>query len=179
MKIDDLPEDEYVSVIDENGKQMECQILGMTDYDGVEYFVCKSGTTGQNNDFFVLDSRAFRRQFVSVSQWTSKVVIEKFASEYPDRIPEDILEGIRGDDLVIDLTDEEGNEMPMEVLDFIEEGKKCYMVCIEADNEEADEVVILEVKQNYEEYFSIDDEILLQHLFDVFKERNKERFDFI
>ena len=72
---------------------------------------------------------------------------------------------------LITLTDDEGNEVEFELLDIVEYDNDEYIVLIEND-EEADEVVILKVNaldEETEEYVSIDDEELLQKIFEMFK----------
>ncbi len=82
---------------------------------------------------------------------------------------------------VIVLMDEEGNEVALEVLDEIEyEGKK-YGVFISTD-EEADEVIILEIADNGEgeaDFLSVDDEAALEAVFAIFMENAKDEFDFV
>lgn len=82
-------------------------------------------------------------------------------------------------DAIISLTDDEGNEVEFELLDIIEYENEEYIVLIE-NNEDADEAVILKINsldEENEEYVSIDDEALLQKIFDIFKERYEASFD--
>ena len=75
------------------------------------------------------------------------------------------------EDILINLTDEEGNEVEFEFLDVVEYDNDEYIVLIEND-EAADEVVILRINaldEETEEYISIDDEELLQAVFEKFK----------
>ena len=74
---------------------------------------------------------------------------------------------------LITLEDEEGNEMEFEFLDIVEYEGEEYIVLIEND-EDADEVVILKINpvdDETEEYLSIEDEELLDKLFDIFKKK--------
>ena len=74
---------------------------------------------------------------------------------------------------LITLEDEEGNEMEFEFLDIVEYEGEEYIVLIE-NNEDADEVVILKINpidDETEEYLSIEDEDLLDKLFDIFKKK--------
>ncbi len=74
---------------------------------------------------------------------------------------------------LITLTDDEGNEVEFEFLDVVEYNGEEFIVLIEND-EEADEVVILkisEIDEETEEYVSVDDEELLQTVFDIFKQK--------
>ena len=81
---------------------------------------------------------------------------------------------------MITLVDDEGNEVEFEFLDVVEYEGEEYIVLIEND-EDADEVVILKINpidDNTEEYVSIDDEDLLQKLFDIFKKKYEGEINF-
>ncbi len=81
---------------------------------------------------------------------------------------------------IVVLQDNEGNEVEFELLDVVEYQGEEYIVLIE-NNEEAQDVTILKIESiddETEEYFGIDDEELLQTVFDVFKEKYKDEFDF-
>ncbi len=90
------------------------------------------------------------------------------------------LEEFQNDDALITLVDDEGNEVDFELLDVIEYEGEEYIVLIEND-EDADEVVILKIHaidDETEEYVSIDDENLLQKLFEVFKQKYEGDINF-
>lgn len=81
------------------------------------------------------------------------------------------------------LTDENGEQQEYEVLDLIEYENKEYVVLLpynDFEQEDDDEVLILEIEDDDEKdiYLSVDDEVLLNILFEIFKERNKDIFDF-
>lgn len=81
---------------------------------------------------------------------------------------------------LITLTDEDNNEAEFELLDVIEHEGEEYIVLIE-NTEDADEAVILKINpidDENEEYVSVDDEELLQTVFEIFKERNKDMINF-
>ncbi len=81
---------------------------------------------------------------------------------------------------LITLTDDEGNEVEFEFLDVIEYDGEEYIVLIEND-EDADEVVILKINpidDETEEYVSIEDEELLETVFNIFKQKYEGRIDF-
>lgn len=88
-------------------------------------------------------------------------------------------------DNIIVLNDEEGNEVQFEFLDLIEYDGEEYVVLlpIEEENEESGEVVILKVEdtesEEEESYVSVDDEEVLNKVFEMFKEKFKEEFNFI
>ena len=90
-----------------------------------------------------------------------------------------------GDNIVI-LNDEDGNEVKFEFLDLIEYENEEYIVLLpmtEAREEEG-EVVILKVEDidedtEEESYVSVEDEETLNKVFQIFKERFKDDFDFV
>ncbi len=87
------------------------------------------------------------------------------------------------DNLII-LNDENGEEVKFEFLDLIEYKNKEYVVLLPA-NEDNGEVVILEIQDDNsadsdeESYTSVDDEDTLHIVFEIFKERFKDEFDFV
>ena len=80
---------------------------------------------------------------------------------------------------IIVLTDDEGNDVEFEWLDTIELNDKKYVVVLPTDDE-SDEVVILkmEVEDEEETFIGLEDEDEVKSVFEEFKERNKENFDF-
>ncbi len=90
------------------------------------------------------------------------------------------------DNLVI-LNDEDGNEVKFEFLDLVELDNEEYVVLLpisEEGEEEEGEVVILKVEDadddaEEESYVSIEDEEILNKVFDIFKEKFKDDFDFV
>ncbi|MCI6615868.1 DUF1292 domain-containing protein [Ruminococcus sp.] len=93
---------------------------------------------------------------------------------------ENILEEMENEGALITLTDDEGNEVEFEFLDVIEYDNDEYIVLIEND-EDADEVVILKINaldEETEEYVSIDDEEILQTVFDIFKKKYEGDINF-
>ena len=96
-----------------------------------------------------------------------------------------VLENQEEEGEVISLTDEDGNELEFEYLDQIEYEGGNYAVLLPVDEDEEtedDEVVIFKVisaDDENEEYEIVEDEEMLQTLFDIFKEKNKDEFDFV
>ena len=91
-------------------------------------------------------------------------------------------------DNIIILNDEDGNEVKFEFLDLVELDDEEYVVLLpvtEEGEEEEGEVVILKVEDNDDEdsdeesYVSIDDEDTLNKVFEIFKEKFKDDFDFV
>ena len=103
------------------------------------------------------------------------------------------------DDNIIILNDENGEEVRFEFLDLIEYEGERYVVLLpveehhHAEGEDGDaeddagEVVILKVEHlnlddpndEEESYSSVDDEATLNKIFEIFKEKFKEEFDFL
>lgn len=93
---------------------------------------------------------------------------------------EKMIEEFENEDALITLTDDEGNEVEFEFLDVVEYDGDEYIVLIEND-EDADEVVILKINaldEENEEYVSIDDEEVLQTVFDMFKKKYDGEINF-
>ncbi len=90
-------------------------------------------------------------------------------------------------DNIIILNDEEGNEVKFEFLDLIDLDDEEYVVLLpvtEEGEEEEGEVVILKVEDtdddsDEESYVSIEDEDTLNKVFEIFKEKFKDDFDFV
>ena len=87
-------------------------------------------------------------------------------------------------DNIILLNDEEGNETEFEFLDLIEFEDEEYVVLLPVDeSEEAGEVVILKLEdtesEDEESYVSVDDEEILNKVFEIFKEKFKDDFNFV
>jgi len=87
------------------------------------------------------------------------------------------------DNLVI-LNDEEGQEVKFEFLDLIEFESESYIVLLplEEDEEDSGEVVILQVEDvdtEEESYVSVEDQEVLQKVFEMFKDKFKDEFNFI
>ena len=90
-------------------------------------------------------------------------------------------------DNVVILNDEDGNEVKFEFLDLIDFEDEEYVVLLpmtEDGEEEEGEILILRVldKDNdleEESYVSVEDEATLNKVFEIFKERFKDEFDFV
>ncbi len=93
---------------------------------------------------------------------------------------EEIKEEMETEGTLITLEDEEGNEVEFEFLDIVEYEGEEYIVLIEND-EDADEVVILKINpidEDTEEYVSIDDDALLDTVFEKFKKKYEGDINF-
>lgn len=86
-------------------------------------------------------------------------------------------------DNIIVLNDEEGNEVEFEFLDLIDyEGEEYVVLLPVEETEEAGEVVILQVEDidsDEESYISVEDEDTLNKVFEIFKDKFKDEFNFI
>lgn len=81
---------------------------------------------------------------------------------------------------IVTFVDENGEDCDFEFLDCIEYEGKEYIVLTPAE-EDAAEILILEVQpidEENEDYVSIADEDLLQTVYNIFKERNKDLYTF-
>jgi len=100
---------------------------------------------------------------------------------------EENFEGEELDNIVV-LNDEDGNEVKFEFLDLVELDEEEYVVLLpitEEGEEEEGEVVILKVEDTDDEeseeesYVSVEDEETLNKVFEIFKEKFKDDFDFV
>lgn len=83
-------------------------------------------------------------------------------------------------DNIVTLNDEYGNEVQFEFLDLVEYNGEEYVVLLPADDEDG-EVVILKVEElddDNDSYTSVEDEGILMAVFQIFKNKFKEEFDF-
>ena len=88
---------------------------------------------------------------------------------------------INMDDNIIVLNDENGNEVEFEFLDLIPYQGQEYVVLLPADDE-ADEVVILQLEESgddSESYLGVEDESIVSAVFDIFKAKYKDEFNFV
>ena len=87
-------------------------------------------------------------------------------------------------DNIIVLNDEEGNEVEFEFLDLIEYNSEQYVILLPVEEtDEPGEVVILKVEdtENEEEesYVGVEDEEELNAIFQIFKDKFKDEFNFL
>ncbi len=90
-------------------------------------------------------------------------------------------------DNIVTLNDEDGNEVKFEFLDLVELDEEEYVVLLpvsEEGEEDEGEVVILKVEDSdgdsdEESYVGITDEEILNKVFEIFKEKYKDEFDFV
>ena len=91
------------------------------------------------------------------------------------------------DDNIVVLNDEEGNEVQFEFLDLVELDDEEYVVLLpvtEEGEEEEGEVVILKLEDidedsEEESYVGVEDEEILNKVFEIFKEKYKDEFNFV
>ena len=98
-------------------------------------------------------------------------------------------ENFEGEELdnIITLNDEDGNEVKFEFLDLIDFEDEQYVVLLpvlEEGEEEDGEVVILKVEDSEEDsdqesYVSVESEETLMKVFNIFKDKFKDEFDFV
>jgi uncharacterized protein YrzB (UPF0473 family) len=89
------------------------------------------------------------------------------------------------DDVVV-LVDENGEEVEFEHLDTIEQNGKEYVILLpmtaeEGTDEDVDEVVILKIEHNEngeDSFVTVEDEDELQGVFEEFKTRMEDQYDF-
>ena len=85
---------------------------------------------------------------------------------------------LQEEESILTLTDENGEETNFEYLDCIEYDSKEYLVLMP---EESNEIVILEVQpvdEENENYIAVEDEIILEIVYSIFKDRYKDVLQF-
>ena len=90
-------------------------------------------------------------------------------------------------DNIVILNDEEGNEVQFEFLDLVELDNEEYVVLLpvtEEGEEDEGEVVILKLEDTdddseEESYVGVEDEEILNKVFEMFKEKYKDEFNFV
>lgn len=90
-------------------------------------------------------------------------------------------------DNIIVLNNENGEEVKFEFLDLVDLDDEQYVVLLpitENDEEDEGEVVILKLEDTDEEseeesYVSVEDEEVLMKVFNIFKDKFKDEFDFV
>ncbi len=85
---------------------------------------------------------------------------------------------------IIVLNDENGNEVEFEFIDLIEYQDHEYVVLLPVEDDGDGEVVILQVEEGDEDsdeeaYVSVEDDDILTAVFEIFKEKFKEEFNFV
>ena len=96
-------------------------------------------------------------------------------------------ENLEEQDNIIILNNENGEEVKFEFLDLVELDDEEYVVLLpmtEEETEEEGEVVILKLEDSDDEseeesYVSVDDEETLMKVFNIFKEKFQDEFDFV
>ena len=84
------------------------------------------------------------------------------------------------EDSIITLTDDKGNETDFEYLDCVEYQGVEYLVLIPAEEESA-QIVILAVEpvdEENENYLAVEDETILNAVYEIFKDRYKDVLTF-
>ena len=90
-------------------------------------------------------------------------------------------------DKIVILNDEDGNEVQFEFLDLVELDDEEYVVLLpitgEGEEDEG-EVVILKLEDTdddseEESYVGVEDEEILNKVFEIFKEKYKDEFNFV
>ena len=90
-------------------------------------------------------------------------------------------------DNIVVLNDEEGNEVQIEFLDLVELDDEEYVVLLpvtDEGEEDEGEVVILKLEDTdddseEESYVGVEDEEILNKVFEMFKEKYKDEFNFV
>ncbi len=82
--------------------------------------------------------------------------------------------------VIVELTDEYGNTTEFEYLDTIRYEGDEYVVLIE-NTEDADGVIVLRIESvddETENYVGVEDDEVVQEIFEIFKKNHADEFDF-
>ncbi len=93
---------------------------------------------------------------------------------------EDFAPEIQEEANIIVLTDDEGNDVEFEFLDTVEYDGDEYIILME-NVEDNDEVIVLKIENlddENENYVGVEDEAVLDAVFNIFKDRYKDEFTF-
>lgn len=104
--------------------------------------------------------------------------------KYFDEVEKDDVDEFEEVENIISLTDEAGVETDFEFLDLIEYQDEEYVVLLPVeDSDEPGEVVILKLisseDDDAEEYVSVDDDQTLEAVFEIFKTKFADEFNFV
>ncbi len=80
------------------------------------------------------------------------------------------------EDDVILLTDDTGEDIPFEIIDTLELDGSTYALLAPLDEDDDDGVLVFQIIENDEgiQYESVDDEHLMQRVFDVFRSSDED-----
>lgn len=92
-------------------------------------------------------------------------------------------EEIRDVDEIVELTDEDGNVYAFELLDIVDYEGKEYAILFPCDEPESDEVLITEFRDDPDDpenelYLPVEDEDLMNEVFEFFKKIDADYYDF-
>jgi len=91
------------------------------------------------------------------------------------------MNNIEEEDTIIVLTDEDGNDVEFEFLDNVEYEGNLYVVMIPVEDEDAGVVVMLLEEGETEDedsLLTVTDEDVVEAVYEIFKENNKDVFEF-
>lgn len=80
---------------------------------------------------------------------------------------------------IIELEDENGEKVEFELLDVLEYRGKEYIVVLPTDDDST--VIIMEIEpidEESERYLPVPDEAIVEAVYELFKEKNKDLYDF-
>lgn len=79
---------------------------------------------------------------------------------------------------MVTLYDEDGNELELELLDVIEYEGDSYAVMLPPDEDEVVIMLLEELNDEEDVYAPVEDDDTLTAVFDIFKEKYKDEFNF-
>ena len=138
----------------------------------------------ENDDkFLIIDTsvnQSEKMEIIRMNSDKNKELEEMFEDLFGDLDMENMDEV---SDNIIILNDENGDEVEFEFLDLIEFENEEYVILLPMEDDETGEVVILKVEEisgsDEESYESVEDEEKLQAVFEIFKDKFKDEFNFV
>lgn len=83
------------------------------------------------------------------------------------------------EDNIIYLEDEQGEEIAFEFIDIFPYNEEEYAVLLPVDEEDNEAVIFKVVPDDeYDNYIAVEDEAVLEAVFELFKNKFKDEFDF-
>lgn len=163
-------------LVNERGEEIGFDVLDTMDYQGQRYAALhpcggEAGEVAVFREEITREGTGYDDRFdEDLKDEVFQCFVERWKAEDDTVLP---------DDIVI-LTDERGNAVPVRLVDEIECGGRQYAVML-SNNPGDDEVIIMAVERQEEDVMELEElenEDEIQAVYRIFKERNRDKFDF-
>lgn len=176
-KTDIVNQETVVSDVETNLKDIEKRLLEQQRSNGLYVHTLLENMSAAPNHCFVEETVSKQKPYNYIQKKLYRNI--NFAIKTSE--PKSTERIINMDDNIIVLNDENGNEVEFEFLDLIPYQGQEYVVLLPTDDE-ADEVVILQLEESgddSESYLGVEDENIVSAVFDIFKAKYKDEFNFV